>query len=309
MNEFLSNGMAAIGWPDTGDLTGCDRNQILSRIKKQYPAGPRSLGQTTGIVDRFVNQVKVGDAVAVPDGDKVYFGKVSEGYSFKEQLVGDDLGYPHWIGVHYVFGSKPLLRSELPALLFDSLKGQQAVFGLPPDAVWDVINHPKRFLPVDTIDQDVKTEYIRKLSCGQVPGISSPRFEEAVQRVLSLYYPGLQRLPTKNAPNGGDTDLKTSLPGGVVIRVQVKCYQDHVGEISEAAVRQLRESMELGEHGIVVTTNRASEKARKLAESDPQKPIGIIDGPRFAEIVFENLEQLKDQDIWALGLRRSLTVR
>jgi hypothetical protein len=67
--------------------------------------------------------------------------------------------------------------------------------------------------------------------------------------------------------------------------------------------------MELGEHGIIVTTNRASESARKLADSDSVKPIGMIDGPEFAELVFDNLDRLNDQDIWALGLRRALGLR
>lgn len=310
VEEFLANHMVAIGWPDTGDLTGCNRDQIYSKLKPYYQdTETRQHGQATGIIDRFVNQIQVGDAVAVPDGGEIYFGLVSSKYSFKQHLANDDEGYPHWIGVEYKFNGQPILRSELPAVLFDSLKGRQTVFGLPADITWDVINHPDRYVSVDTGDIEVKALYSKSLSDGKVPGINSPRFEEAVLKILCFYFPGLVRLGTTNAPAGADTDLRTSLPGGLVVRVQVKCYQDDWGELKEDAVRQLRDSMELGEHGIIVTTNRASEAAQRSADFDPQKPIGIIDGPEFAQLIFDNLDKLKDEDIWTLGLRRALTVR
>lgn len=301
--------MAAIGWPDTGDLLGCSRAQICTKLRDCYEYEPRQLGQATGIVDRFVNQIGVGDALAVPDGNKVYFGIVCSGYSFKQHLARTGEGYPHWVGVDYAFGGQPILRSELPAKLFDSLKGRQTVFNLPPDLVWDVINHPDRFVPVDAGDQKVKADYVDRLSAGKVPGINSTRFEEAVLKVLSFYFPDLLRLATTNAPVGADTDLRTELPAGIVIRVQVKCYRGDWGELSEDAVLQLRGSMEVGEHGIVVTSNRASEEARRSADSDPLRPIGIIDGPDFAQLVFDNLDKLDDDDLWTLGIRRALGLR
>ena len=78
------------------------------------------------------------------------------------------------------------------------------------------------------------------------------------------------------------------------------------GELKEDVVHQLRNSMGKGEHGIIVTTNRASEAARKLAASDLSKPIGIIDGSEFAQLVLENLDELSREDRWALGFRLSL---
>ena len=309
MREFLAHRMAAIGWAGTGDLTGWDREQIKAKLRDFYQYEPRRLGGAAGNIDRFVNQIRVGDAVVVPDGDKIYFGVVTSGYSFKQHLDTNEEGYPHWIGVDYRFGGRPILRSQLPAVLYDSLKGRLAVFSLPADAVWDVINNPNRFVPVDPGDPEVEAGYASSLSAGKVPGINSTRFEEAVLKILSFYFPGLVRLATTDAPAGADTDLRTSLPGGIIVRVQVKCYQDDRGALGEDAVRQLRDSMELGEHGIIVTTNRASESAQKLADSDSVKPIGMIDGPEFAELVFDNLDRLNDQDIWALGLRRALGLR
>ena len=94
-----------------------------------------------------------------------------------------------------------------------------------------------------------------------------------------------------------------------MVRVQVKCYQDALGPLTEAAIQQLRDSMEVGEHGIIVTTNKVSPEAMNAAEADPTKPIGIIDGLEFAQLVFDNLRQLEDKDLWALGLRRAVAAR
>ncbi len=312
MVEFLENRMAAIGWPSIRCLKGCDRVCIRERLRNTIyqDTSPQSLGQAVGIIDRFVNQIKAGDAIAVPDGEVVYLGVVSSAYKFQPELQSDQEGYPHWIGVEYKFEGKPLSRHELPAALFDSLKGRQTVFGLPADVVWDVINNQNRYLPVDPgVEQKVKIHYRKALGEGRIPGINSPCFEEAVRKVLSLYYPGLVRLATTNSPVGADTDLRTALPGGVVVRIQVKCYQDTIGPLSKDAVNQLRNSMEEGEHGILVTSGRISDEAYATAESDSHKPIGLISGDEFVDLVFENREQLTDADLWALGLRRAVSTR
>lgn len=311
MKEFRTQGIAAIGWPQVGNLSGCDRDVIKERLRREYyeSASAMSLGQATGIVHRFV-RIKAGDGVAIPDGDRVYFGVVTAGYEFKLEFQPDALGYPHQIGVQYAFGGQALMRQDLPARLFDALKGRQTVFELPSDAVWDVLRNPKRYMPVDPgVTQEAKERYVADLAAGAIPGINSPRFELAVQKVLGFYFPELRRLSTTDSPPGADTDLKTDLPGGIVIRIQVKCFQENAGPLGPTAVAQLRNSMEPGEHGILVTTNSVEPQAVALADSEPSKPIGIISGREFAELVFENLARLTDADLWTLGLRRQLTVR
>lgn len=262
MKEFRTQGIAAIGWPRVGNLSGCDRDVIKERLRREYyeSASAMSLGQATGIGYRFV-RIKAGDGVAIPDGDRVYFGVVTAGYEFKLEFQPDALGYPHQ-------------------------------------------------MPVDPgVTQETKERYVADLAAGAIPGINSPRFELAVQKVLGFYFPELRRLSTTDSPPGADTDLKTEFPGGIVIRIQVKCFQENAGPLGPSAVAQLRNSMEPGEHGILVTTNSVEPQAMELADSEPIKPIGIISGREFAELVFENLGRLTDADLWTLGLRRQLTGR
>jgi predicted Mrr-cat superfamily restriction endonuclease len=312
LREFLGQKMAAIGWPATGDLSGLDREAIRARLKESYgrEASPQSLGQTTGILDRFVNQIAIEDAVVIPDGEHVYFGVVTNTYKFNPEFQPEPLGYPHQIGVSYEFAGRAVLRQSLDSTLFDALKGRQTVFAVPAAHAWDVIHNPRRYAPVDPGEErEVQTEYVRALSEGRMAGVNSPSFEKAVEKVLTLYFPGLRRLATTASPEGGDTDLKADLPGDVVVRVQVKCFRDNQGPLDKSAVIQLRNSMEEGEHGIVVTTNRVADNARIEAEVDASKPIGIIDGETFAQLVLDSIEQLDDRDLWTLGLRRRLGVR
>ena len=67
--------------------------------------------------------------------------------------------------------------------------------------------------------------------------------------------------------------------------------------------------MDPGEHGILVTTGQIGRPAYDDAESDPERPIGLISGEEFVELVFENQEELSDAHLWALGLRRVLVTR
>jgi hypothetical protein len=241
----------------------------------------------------------------------VYVGVASSRYRYVPNLASDDEGYPHQIGVTYSFDAMPIPRAVLPAVLFDSLKGRQTVFTVPADALADILNHPKRYRPlaIGLDDENLKADYCERLASGKVPGINSPAFEEAVRKVLDIYFPGLTRQATTGAPAGADTDLKTTLPGEITVRVQVKCYQSSKGPLGKAAVTQLRNSMEDGDHGIVVTTSEVGEDARQAAAASSSRPVSIIDGVGFAELVFDNLERLSDEDLFLLGLRRTVQMR
>lgn len=312
IKEFLDKSMAAIGWPELGDLTGLSAAQIRETYVKEYPGENQyAVGQRVGLIDRFVN-IQKGDIIAVPYGQKVYFGTVKSEYSFHEELTGDDEGYPHWVGVDYAFDGHAILRNQLSAKLHTAAKGWLSVFGLPLEDAQDVIDNPDRYLPSAssvTDDQKLLEEYVLKLKAGRVPGINENRFEDAVQTLLSCYFPGIVRLGKQNAPPGADTDLLASLPGNVVVRVQVKCYREQLGKLGVDAVTQLRESMNAGDNGIIVTTNEASTEAVKRAERSNEMPITIIDVNEFAEMVFANIDSFDKEDLHRLGLARSTEIQ
>jgi restriction system protein len=121
MSDFLENSMVAIGWPGVGDLgVGLTRQELADRLCATYEhylnEQKTDLPVASGILDRFVNRVKIGDYFLVPDGEKVYVCEVTGDYSFHSELNTNspEAGYPHWRTVKYLNEGKPY--GEIKAL-------------------------------------------------------------------------------------------------------------------------------------------------------------------------------------------------
>ena len=164
--------MAAIGWPGLGCLLRKSRGEIREKLHPTYGIEGRKLGNATGQVDRFVNQIKVGDIVVVPSGGEAYFGEVTREYHFDPQLQPDEEGYPHWIGVEYL--KEPIARRLLPEKLFRSLKARMTVFGLDAELAQEVMKKPENFRGFrkasERIPEETKREYAERLEKGTLPG-------------------------------------------------------------------------------------------------------------------------------------------
>ena len=86
--EFEAQGLVAIGFAPIGDVTGKDRDQLF-----EYARGliGSKAGNVAGQVHRFANAIKVGDLVAVPDGQnrELLYGTVTGGYEYRDAPVID----------------------------------------------------------------------------------------------------------------------------------------------------------------------------------------------------------------------------
>ena len=100
--EFEAQGLVAIGFAPIGDVTGKDRDQLF-----EYARGliGSKAGNVAGQVHRFANAIKVGDLVAVPDGQnrELLYGTVTGGYEYRDAPVIDGTQWRHvrmvnWLG-------------------------------------------------------------------------------------------------------------------------------------------------------------------------------------------------------------------
>lgn len=115
IEEFLAKGIIAIGWPGIGSFDCRSKENIKQMILKQSPNLPSSeLGQAAGNVQRFVNDMQIGDYVVCPDGDMIHFGVVSSGYYFDPDYDAPDVAYPHQRKVEW---KNKALRRNLPDAL------------------------------------------------------------------------------------------------------------------------------------------------------------------------------------------------
>ncbi len=303
--EFLTGNIVAIGWSCIGDLTDKrTRDDIKSALQTCYSyASGQSLGQAAGNICRFKEEIKNGDYVVVPDGQRVYIGLIKEDYSYKEELDSEDQGYPHQRAVTWLHDKRAVPRSLLTGRVFDSLKGQQAVFTTYYDDIHDTAGKKHYFSVQSTID--LKKEYLEKLQSGLLHNINSSTFEEAVAVMLRNYFPGIRRLATTNS-NVGDTDLLAELPGKITVRIQVKHFYPDQGELKTWVVDQLADSMETGDNGIIVTSGTISDEAIRKAEALSDKRISFIDGAEFVELLFESIAETPEDTLMVFGLSRSI---
>ncbi|MFE5392808.1 hypothetical protein [Bacillus thuringiensis] len=70
LHEFIGtpNGepsFVAIGWPEIGDLTNVNKDEIRERLEKQYKYKGQQLGTYLGAVNTFVNTIKNEDLVLI----------------------------------------------------------------------------------------------------------------------------------------------------------------------------------------------------------------------------------------------------
>ena len=266
MEEFLDRNIVAIGWPcirilndtirDTDEVTW----DAIKEALRPYNLSPRVLGQAAGIIFRFVKGMEQDDYVVVPYGDNVYFGHVDSSYRYI--LDNKEDGYPHQRNVRWLHEKRALPRHMLQGLSWNSLKGRQTVFGIDYDAVCETVKKPHLF--TSQSNSDLKRKYLTLLEKGRLHNVNPTTFEDAVCGLLSKYYPGLTRVSTRHSPRG-DTDLEVKLPGDVVVRIQVKNFYSDQGDLGACVVRQLAESMDPGDNGIIVTSGHVGQDARSKA--------------------------------------------
>ncbi|WP_317176034.1 restriction endonuclease [Halomontanus rarus] len=300
LNEFLEGEIVAVGWPSLSDLSTYTKRDIREQIKDIYGQSSHELGQNTGQINRFVNEMSVDDLVLVPSGGNIYLGKIQGQYEFVEERASDEEGYPHQRKVEWCHGGAAIDRSSLPGKLHDTLKGRLTVFSADYSLANQLKEEEASKQDVDPY-VEVESDYLERLQAGELNGMIDSNFEKAARLVLREYYPTITNVAGSVNPEG-DTDLLAESPGGVTVRVQVKHYYTDRGKLGPEPVEQLAASMDEGDSGIVLTSTEIGEKARDAAESSANQ-IGFVDGEEFVELLFENLDEFTSEELNTLGLR------
>lgn len=143
LSEFLNNGIIAVGWPCIGDLTGKSREELKDILSKPpYSYKGLSLGNTYATIDIFVNQMKVDDLLLMPNGDDIYFGKISSKYYLDASVDNNTDGYPHQRKAKWLTN---ISRKELSKELRSSLKVHRTTANLSHHfAEIDAISHNRK---------------------------------------------------------------------------------------------------------------------------------------------------------------------
>jgi hypothetical protein len=101
--DFVERAAVVVGWAETGDVSGLNREEILVRVKEYFPqATARERGQATNTLQRLVEVMSDGDLVLTPEpaSRTILFGRISGPYAFLEQPLTDP-DYRHARGVDW----------------------------------------------------------------------------------------------------------------------------------------------------------------------------------------------------------------
>lgn len=309
MEEFLSEpAIVAIGWPSTGDLSNLEtKSEIKERLRETYSySSEGSLGQAAGNIRRFLLEMEEGDYVVVPDGKFIHIAQIKSDYYYEENLVSK--GYPHQRKVRWCHDGKAISRNLLEGTEYSSLKSRLTISSIDYDKIDKLVTKKKHYFRENS-NVKLKKKYLNRLQKGNLAGVNSNTFEDAVCSLLSNYFPGLHRLATTNSKEG-DTDLLAELPGGVNVRIQVKYFYVKQGVLKEDAVEQLAASMQSGDNGIIVTSTKIGESAKNKANEifkESSKEINFIDGKEFVELLFEQVDSLSEEELAVFGLATDLS--
>jgi restriction system protein len=79
----LKEGIVAIGWSETADLTGITREQLRAILEEKHSdASPKRIINWTGQVWSFINGIQIGDLAILPLKRRaaIAIGRVESGY-------------------------------------------------------------------------------------------------------------------------------------------------------------------------------------------------------------------------------------
>jgi len=118
-DTFLQKNIIAVHW-GIGDLTGCNTKEDIARVVDQANLKPRDASLKIGLLNRFVNQMKIGDYCIVPYEDGFYSAVINSDYYFDP----NSKKFEHQRKVEWLFGGESFNREELPKQLQLSIKSQ-----------------------------------------------------------------------------------------------------------------------------------------------------------------------------------------
>jgi len=286
-----------IGWrtlaEDAGDFSVLVKSGKLKEAYiRNYP-NDSQLSQTIGYgqIRRFVDEIKIGDAVLVPDVSrrKVLMGRITGPNLFRNQW-DDECPYLNRRKVKWI---KIVKRDRVPEKLKNSLGALLTVFNIDSRAeqIQELIGKtpsvPKKK------ERLVAGEDISEIIVDRLFNLTPREFEEFVQHILSIV--GFEAATTSYVADGGvDVVGKLNTEGlaEVNLRVQVKRTK---GKTGVGDILKVRGALGADDHGAVISLSGFTKKATEEAEEAGKKPILLVDGKEFAELLLKHFEELDER--------------
>ncbi len=291
---FEKEGYVGIGWfevdPKDWDLT--NKEFLKEKYRQEFPNDPNMrMNQNVGQINRFINEMKVGDLVLSPYTDnQLLIGKIEGNLYYK---VDNSSPYPWRRSVKW-FHEK-IDRHTLSVPLQNTLRSSLTCFNVnSADEIliqMGLLNkNDVAALGGNSIVPLSNFELIRK----RFLELDATEFEYLVSYLLRTL--GFE--PTQEIGKVGDGGidfegiLDVSGIASINLQVQVKRYDK--GVIGEEAIKSFRGALKENYQGCFITLSTFNKKAIENAADKDRKKIQLIDGKIFTEIFVEQYDKIID---------------
>ncbi len=277
IDDFLENGIVAMGWDELGDLSGKKKSDIKRLMKEKY--GEYSRGKiaiSSGQLVRFLFEINIGDHVITyqPSTRTYHIGKVSGEYEYNSKRVE----YRHVRKVEWVGA---VSRDLLSVSTKNSLGAISALFLVPDEAkteILGVLEGKKQVSEedgeeIEEIKEDLE-ERSREFVKDRIMALNWEQMQELVAGLLRA-----MGYKTIVSPKGSDRgkDVVAS-PDGLGLeepRIVVEVKHRN-GQMGSHEIRSFLGALRQGNKGLYVSTGGFSKEARYEAERS-NIPITLVD--------------------------------
>ena len=311
IDNGLKGGFIAIGWPQMGNLdwvrTGeSDYHKIRDKLKKVVAkswggkADPWKVANESTMLMSFIRDMKIGDIVMVPDPRTrdVHMGRITGSYEYKDDW-GDGCEYVRRRSVDWITS---ISRDDMSPKLRFSIGAGQTVFNLDKHSEEIEVLMAGEEYTVPKPEFDVEGKELVDYMIEKMMEMDADEFEEFVSSVLGTL--GIQSSTTqKTGDKGVDVIGILDAEGlaGVRLHVQVKRVSKPVGI---KTVLNLRGTLRPDDQGTIVTTGEFTNQAQDEAEDSEKKPIRLISGRDFVELILRVYDSLEEKYRRMFGLKK-----
>lgn len=321
-DNFLSGGFVGIGWREISEDLGLvkTREQLYSVVRRYFPDLQSAilLSNYVNEIHRFLFEIQPNDHVIIPspDADLLNYGVVDEGTPYYDPS-GDD-GCPLRHRRPVTWAADPIKLNDFSAPFRDSIR-----------TLLDVPAHTRMRSLLTVFMVEHKAEFIRAIGRSEVVATAQPATREeghriVLEQLMQLTQPEFERLVVhlldalgfedwERAEHHGARrdffdacgDITLSLPAR--IRLHARFHRGNLGaRIGADAVRELRQFIPFGGHGVYITTADFQPAAAAVAEEEGFARISLVNGQQLADLITRHWAHLPGELQDRLSLEQAL---